>query len=151
MVIVPDEHEADPVGPIVVGVDGSDNSIRGLEWAIDHVQPGQAVTAVTTWTSSAAHLVGVIAADLELMETSATHQLAASLEKASNDGVDIGQVESAVVYGDPRSVLRDMEEDASMIVLGARGASGIAGVLVGSVTSSLVHRPRCPLVVVPSS
>ncbi|GEM_PF-1680356 len=150
VVIVPDDREADPARPIAVGVDGSSNSINALRWAVEHAQAGQPVRAVTTWTSSAAHLVGVVVSDLELMETSARQQLGSALEKAAADGLDVSAVESVVAYGDPRTVLREMEDDAAMVVVGSRGSSGVAGVLVGSVTSSLVHRPGCPLVVVPA-
>jgi nucleotide-binding universal stress UspA family protein len=149
VIVVPDDYQAGS-GPVVVGVDGSPNSIRALEWACQHADQGREVRAVTTWTSNAAHLAGVVAVDLDLMENSAHSQLSSTLEQAAEDGIDVSGVQQAVVYGDPRSVLRDLEGEAEMLVLGSRGASGLAGVLVGSVTSTLVHRPGCPLVVVPA-
>ena len=137
-------------GPIVVGVDGSTNSVRALKWACDHSREGQEVHAVTSWTSNAAHLAGVVALDLDLMETSAYRQLEITLEKAVVDGVDVSEVVRRVVYGDPRVVLRDLSANAEMLVVGARGSSGLTSILVGSVASSLVHRPACPLIVVPN-
>lgn len=149
IVVVPDDHTARG-GPIVVGVDGSANSVRALEWACDHARSGQEVHAVTSWTSNAAHLAGVVAVDLDLMETSAHQQLESALEKAAGDGIDVSDVQGKVVYGDPRSILRELQPEADLMVLGSRGASGLAGMLVGSVTTALVHRPGCPLVVVPA-
>jgi nucleotide-binding universal stress UspA family protein len=41
------------------------------------------------------------------------------------------------------------EEDADVIVIGTRGHSPVAGILVGSVTQRLLHIAHCPVFVVP--
>ena len=40
-------------------------------------------------------------------------------------------------------------EDADLVVIGARGGSGFARVLVGSVSSEVVQQSACPVVIVP--
>ena len=40
-------------------------------------------------------------------------------------------------------------EDADLVVIGARGGSGFARVLVGSVSSEVVQHSACPVVIVP--
>ena len=150
VVIVPDDYRAEP-GPIVVGVDGSANSVAALEWAVDHRRQGQEVIAVTSWTANAVHLAAVVAADLDLMEVSARQQLNDTIAKAEADGIDCDGVDQRVLHGDARVVLRDLANEAEMLVVGTRGASGIEGLLLGSVASSLTHKPMCPLVLVPAS
>ena len=150
VVIVPDDYRPEP-GPIVVGVAGSANSVAALEWAIEHRREGQDVIAVTSWTANAVHLAAVVAADLDLMEVSARKQLSDTIDKAESDGIDCSDVDQRVLHGDARVVLRDLADEAEMLVVGTRGASGLEGLLLGSVASSLTHKPKCPLVLVPSN
>lgn len=54
--------------------------------------------------------------------------------------------------GEPQEVLRRMiEEDmADLIVMGTQGASGLKGILVGSVASSVLERVNAPIIAIPS-
>ena len=45
--------------------------------------------------------------------------------------------------------LVDASQDADLVVVGARGGSGFARVLVGSVSSEVVQHSACPVVIVP--
>ena len=40
-------------------------------------------------------------------------------------------------------------KDADMIVLGSRGAGGFARMMLGSVSSLVIHHAHCPVVVIP--
>ena len=51
--------------------------------------------------------------------------------------------------GDARAVLQQLGPDADLVVVGRRGHGRLAHALLGSVTTSLLHRPVAPLVVVP--
>jgi nucleotide-binding universal stress UspA family protein len=57
--------------------------------------------------------------------------------------------EPLVVPPGPAAALLGATHDASLLVVGSRGHGGVAGLLLGSVSHSVVHRATCPVVVVP--
>jgi nucleotide-binding universal stress UspA family protein len=60
--------------------------------------------------------------------------------------------ESKVLIGDPASLIKEVaaEVKADVIALGHHGMSGLAGVLMGSVTFKVIHRTKTPLLIVKS-
>jgi nucleotide-binding universal stress UspA family protein len=52
--------------------------------------------------------------------------------------------------GDPAAVILDVarEQDADLIVIGARGLTGLRRFLLGSVSSKLAHNAECSLLIV---
>jgi len=59
------------------------------------------------------------------------------------------EVETRVVEGNPVDVLVEASQGADLLVVGSRGRSGLAGLLLGSVSQRCVERADCPVVVVP--
>jgi nucleotide-binding universal stress UspA family protein len=59
--------------------------------------------------------------------------------------------QTEVVLGDPATRLDEAayEHDAELLVVGARGHSGLAAALVGSVSQRLANGAACPVVIVP--
>jgi nucleotide-binding universal stress UspA family protein len=49
--------------------------------------------------------------------------------------------------GRPSAVLLERSEDAAMVVVGARGSGGFAGLRLGSVAQQVLHHASCPAVV----
>lgn len=61
--------------------------------------------------------------------------------------------ETTVLWGEPARLIvqRAGERPAAFIVIGTQGRTGLAHVLLGSVTESVLRRVSCPVVVVPAS
>jgi nucleotide-binding universal stress UspA family protein len=69
--------------------------------------------------------------------------------EAKAELADGATVDIDLLDGDPRLLLREAATQADLLVLGARGHRGVAHLVMGSVTTSLVHHPTAPTVVVP--
>lgn len=140
---------------VVVGVDGSSNSITALVWALEHTDCDSAIEVVHTWAYPPSALPDVTLNPRADFENSALAILdktvGAALEAKRSKGGH--QPEKRIVkrleYGDARAVLRELQQDSDLLVVGARGRGPVAHLLLGSVTSALVHQPTTTMVVVP--
>lgn len=136
---------------IVVGVDGSANSVEALTWALRTAAPDQVVEAVHTWSYVIAAFPEAPALPIDEFEAAATATLDNTIAAATAAaGTDPEAVERVVVEGDPRLVLREASKAADVLVVGARGHRGFVHAVLGSVTTGLVHQPLTVTVVVPS-
>ncbi|MEM7337243.1 MAG: universal stress protein [Actinomycetota bacterium] len=151
VIVVPERAHLDNIhGRIVVGVDGSPNAVEALSWALTHAPAGAAVEAVYVW-SCAVPFVGPsyvipIESSADDARASLDRTIAAARIAAGTDR----EVTTILDYGDdPRTLLRTRSLDADLLVLGARGRTGVQHLLLGSVTTSLLHQPTVATVVVP--
>lgn len=136
---------------IVVGVDGSPNSLAALRFAIEESALRDAtVEAVLAWhrpyTGDAWTMA--IPIDVEGMEASYRAELDAII-----DGVDAAALGSPVVKvlveGSASQALLDLSVDADLLVVGSRGHGGFVGLLLGSVGNQVAAHATCPVVIVP--
>ncbi|HET9139924.1 universal stress protein [Actinophytocola sp.] len=139
------------VKPIVVAVDGSESARNAARWAARAAQQrGRRlrVVHVYQWPLPAYRPVFV---DSTTLREAIRHTAAALLRQAVAEaeaaapGLD---PESELLCGDPVVVLREVSQDAAMVVLGSRGLGGFTGLLVGSVAVALAGHGYCPVAVV---
>lgn len=145
---------------IVVGIDGSANARSALVWAVSEAAARHSPLTVLTvheighnfWTGRRV----VLSADEDQLAAAK----AAAMELTDKAVSDLGEAKPATVTvkavsGYPDEELLAAADGADMLVLGARGgaqASGLAGHSpIGSVSNKVLHRAKCPVVVIPAS
>lgn len=132
----------------VVGVDGSETSVKALVWALDRAaDTGAQVVAVAMWhyppvgieTPAAGRKIH--AATSEMLEEA----VAAAKKRRGNDDVKL----TSEVYQYPAADrLIDMSDDADLLVVGRRSHHALAS--LGSVSSRVAIHAHCPVVVIPA-
>lgn len=136
-----------PAQTIVVGVDGSDQSVEALRYA-QKLAPtfGATIFAVAAWDYPAEYPGYVPLGTSEFSDAARIHldkALAAAYGEDTPDGL-----ESTVVFAHPAKALVKASKDAALLVVGRRGHGTFRGLLLGSVSSTCVAHAQCPVLVV---
>ncbi len=130
---------------VVVGVDGSEQSLSALQWAVDEarLRHGQ-VRVVTAWHYPP---VPSTVEDNGLSDSfhAAEGIQAAALKTVDADGV---QIETVTVRKLPAEALLEASGDADLVAVGSRGHGRFASLLLGSVSSQVAHHASCPVLIV---
>jgi nucleotide-binding universal stress UspA family protein len=141
---------------VVVGVDGSKHAEAALRFAAEEAALRRApLRIVHAWQfppfefptdvrDSADALPGLMRAMSD--DAEAVVQAAVALVKEYQPSVPC---EPRVVEGHAGSALLEAAEGAALIVVGSRGRSDFAGMLLGSVSHQVLHHASCPVTVVP--
>jgi len=140
---------------IIVGIDGSARSHKALEWAVREAGIRDATLTVLTVQPAVAGFFSTAVADqddYDLMERARKAALVETEEVLDQVGDDSHPTSVAVqaVFGVPAEEMLKATADAGMIVVGSRGAGGFTKLLLGSVSSYVIHHGTCPVVVIPS-
>jgi nucleotide-binding universal stress UspA family protein len=148
-IVVPGDAEPEQVETILVGCDGSPNSMVALRWAIDFAAPGS--TVVVSWVWDATPLaVGADAfffPDASDLAAERFHHLVDTVAGQAR-ARDVRLVRE-FVRGTPRSALASQAEKVDLVAVGARGHGAIGAALLGSVSTWLLHHVHRPIAVVP--
>ena len=152
-VVVPHREEqpaADYTGlrSIVVGLDGSPNSIAALRWAAGRAKgPETVLRGVYGWQAppTAVAPIGTGMPDHFIKEAAAA---VAGFIDAAGLPSDV-HVVPVSREGSPAKVLLMEGRQADLLVVGARGHEGFVGLLLGSVATAVAHHASCPVAVIP--
>ncbi|MER6229362.1 universal stress protein [[Kitasatospora] papulosa] len=137
------------LSPVVAGVDGSESSLRAVDWAADeavlHGVPLRLVYA-SLWQryEGAALARGLSRPDGRVMAENIAGSAAERVRRVA-PGL---KVTADVPQEDAVSALLREGQDAFALVVGSRGRGEIAGLLLGSVSLAVASRARCPAFVV---
>ena len=141
---------------IVVGVDGSAHSRQALVWALREAAVHHRPLIVITVRRGTVRPVTEIYWPMPDYPES-TNLDEESVRKAAREMVDEAAAETeepapevtvTVVTGNPAEELVRAGRDADVLVVGSHGSGGFASLLLGSVSSQVVHHASCPVVVV---
>ncbi|GAA3803056.1 universal stress protein [Cellulomonas soli] len=153
VVVVPTGDVPDH-GVVVVGVDGSAGADAALDTAAEHsASRGAALRVLTAWTTvpvTSTMSYWVIAypdstpdqlalAHAEQVQEVARARLARTAPEL--------QASWEIVEGRASDVLTAAARGADLVVVGARGRGGLAGLLLGSVSRGVVRHSPCPVLV----
>lgn len=131
---------------IVVGVDGSTASEAAARWALDRAAPDDVVVFVHTWNVDVAGGIGFGYEYVAAAEKAAEVLVIEAIDRHSSP--EGPTIEALVQQGHAGSRLIDAGSDADLLVIGRRGLGGFRGLLLGSVSTYVVHHSTCPVVVV---
>jgi nucleotide-binding universal stress UspA family protein len=139
---------------ITVGVDGSDNSRRALDWAMHEAAARQCPITIMTvhevvpsfWTGDPA----TTRTDGELQDQARDAAIAATTQAAEGLGENRPTaVRVRAVSGFAAQELIEASGVTDLLVIGARGGGLSHRLALGSISSHVVHHADCPVVVVP--
>jgi nucleotide-binding universal stress UspA family protein len=130
---------------IVVGYDGSDGAKRALERAIALAGDDGQLTVI------AAAEINIVTGITEggRLDPSEVEQRRSDLEEAKGLLAERGvEAETIAAQGDPGDVILENAKGADLVVVGSRGLNPFQRLLLGSVSSKVVHRAECDVLVV---
>lgn len=135
---------------VVVGVDGSPISEHALAFAVEEADRlGQILIAVNAWPNPVVYGYD-LAFPVEYVEDLTeigNETLSRSLEGVMGAHPNV-RVRRIVTEGDPVTVLSEVAEDASLVVVGSHGRGAVARFLLGSVSHGVLARLSAPTVIV---
>ena len=136
--------------PVVVGVDGSEESLRAVEWAameaVRHGAPLRVVSApampprMRVYDAAPRNVA-------DALRDASCRALAEAITRAREVTSEL-LIDTDLLTGRPALAVTDSGAGALMLVTGARGAGGFAAMLLGSVSRYSAMHAACPVVVV---
>lgn len=145
--VIHDEATADELAgkPIVVGIDGSPASELATAIAFDEAaRRGVPLIAVHAWSDAAA--IEHAGITYETMQGLGEEVLGERLAGWHERYPDV-EVRRVVVCDKPAHQILEEGENAQLIVVGSHGRGGFAGMLLGSVSTKVVHAAQVPVIV----
>lgn len=135
---------------VVLALDGSEHSDKALSMATQLVDEHDSKL-------HAVHVVEVVPGRgggmLQLHENEMKAKIRGQIDELAESGIPVTLELHSAISGRCANVIADVATrlDADVILMGSRGHTGLAGMLLGSVTQRLLHLAPCPMLVIPSS
>lgn len=135
--------------PLVTGVDGSEESLMAVDWAVDeaarHGLPLRLVHA-SRWERYE-RAVPSHSLNRQSERVFLENLVATAAERAGRRNPEV-KVTTEIVPDDAADALLCDDDNAFALVTGARGRGELTGLLLGSVGLAVAARARCPVIVV---
>lgn len=138
----------DGVPRIVVGVDGSEASLRALEFAAEEARLRRAsLHVIRAFPAPTAAGIPVPVEYFDELEAEARRELDLAVD-AVPACAGAREVVRTVVAESPVSALLAASSEADILVVGSRGRGGFSALVLGSVSQQCVQHAQCPVVIV---
>jgi nucleotide-binding universal stress UspA family protein len=139
---------------VVVGIDGSERSLRAAQAAADLAKCHGAKLFVVTVVRPPEGWWGIVGSPPP------ADALASSMSEAQRSILDVAvgsldldglEWEASEEIGEPAAALGDLcrERSADVLVVGRRGAGVVERLVMGSVADRVAHYAPCPVLIVP--
>lgn len=134
----------------MLALDGSDGSARAVPLAVELARHDNAKIVIAHVEED---VVGKGGGPLLATEDEIQAEIRRRAQELSAQGVETSVEMRRVVLGGPAHAIEDIADEAGadLIVVGTRGHSPVAGLLLGSITQRLLHIADRPVLVVPSA
>lgn len=154
VIVLPRDHAAahGVRSRVIVGVDGSEPSRRALEFAFNQAEFADTdLVAVSAWQPLVAFAAATGPIPPELFDDATAAE--AARQALDEELMDLRllrpnvRVHTRVVRAHPVVALLEEATPADLIVVGSRGRGGFRGLLLGSVSHSVLHGARGPVAI----
>jgi nucleotide-binding universal stress UspA family protein len=146
--VIRDEDLPDPLhGPVLVGIDGSPASELATAIAFDQAsRRGVDLVVLHAWSDMA--VLELPAFDWQTVEAEAERSLAEALAGWQERYPDV-PVRRLLVRDLPAQQLIQQSKslEAQLVVVGSHGRGGLTGLILGSVSNTVLHSVRVPVIV----
>ncbi|MEU6844287.1 universal stress protein [Streptomyces sp. NPDC046716] len=135
--------------PLIIGVDGSQPSLRALDWAVDEAvrrDDTLRVLHASRWDRYEVRQAS-FGTDRDALQRYAERVAAQAVARAHERAPGL-KVAAEVVPHDPATALIEASHDAGVLVVGSRGHGTFTGLLLGGVGLPVAAHAQCPVVVV---
>ncbi|MBA4451569.1 MAG: universal stress protein [Nitrosopumilaceae archaeon] len=133
---------------ILVPLDGSKNSLRGLDEAIYLARQCQAtITGLYVIPIYPRNLADAIMPFQIHLSKEAKKFMEEAKTKSATKGIVF---KSKIIFGSPTVEIEELSRKGkfNIIVIGSRGQSGLKEAFLGSVANAIVHKSKIPVLVV---
>lgn len=141
-----------PAASIVVGHDGSADSHRSLEAALELADKFSApLVVVRAWSIDSVPSGVLVDHGIVTSFADVSTKVCAMLREETAEAVAVHpsvDVQFRTTIGQPAAVLLAFAKNAKMLVVGSRGLGGFTSLLLGSVSEQCVRHAPCPVLVV---
>jgi nucleotide-binding universal stress UspA family protein len=147
----------DPAHPVLLAVDGSPAAESAVEFAFAEASMrGTDLVAVHVWNTRTERAYDgaadppFVTYDEDRLHDEEEQVLVEALSGVPDRYPDVA-VHRRLVRGRVRASLVEASAEAQLLVVGARGRGGFAGLRLGSVSQAALHHAHCPVTVVRSA
>jgi len=127
---------------IVVGFDGSEHSIRALDYAAGEAELRDAILDI-----HAVYEPGYEFITSEEVQRTMDRRIAAAVARVAEVAPGVATT-SGTHEESPANALIESSDGATLLVVGSRGLGGFKGLLLGSVSQKCSLHSRCPVTIV---